>query len=370
VLGVQQADPQFPGEFPVWVLLPEATPLAGPVELTVPFGAVHRFFLDLLGLEGLVLRREADGSLTPMPTLRVDAVAGTITAQVDRFGEYVALDSTFFRLLAQRFELVDPAVPVEVVDLGGALLPVASGDGQVQVGRGSVAQFWSSGAADNVLVVHGFNSNPLEFLGAEDLLEQLAVRYENVLALQYPSACGIAENGLALYDLVRARAQAGFGCHVVAHSMGGLVVRYALEQAHLVRGGAPLTDVVPTLVTLGTPHAGTTLADEFTALFVVALPAAEQGYFQGAYDLGTASPFVGSLNGAYVDNPTAYYTVAGDLGLGTDGVVTVVSAVQTLPVYPGEDTLTVTGPLAAHTLLHGRALTLGIVDRLLLWLSP
>jgi hypothetical protein len=67
----------------------------------------------------------------------------------------------------------------------------------------------------------------------------------------------IARSGERLADLLEgvAAANPGAPVDVFAHSMGGLVVRAALDE--LLRRGRPLPDVV---VTLGTPHDGADLA--------------------------------------------------------------------------------------------------------------
>lgn len=368
VLGVRQQDTQFPLEFPVWTLAPGSEPVSGPIDLTVKLGTVHQFFVTLLGLEVDVFHRTAGGGFVPMPTAARDEQARTVTARIDRLGEFVALDSTFYRLLAQRQGLLNPADPIEAAFAAGADLTVEEGDTQITVGQGSLTGFWSSTAADNVLVLHGFNSSPLEFLEPQDVVAQLSTRYQNVVTYQYPSGRSIAENGLALYDEIRAQAQPGFGCSIVAHSMGGLVSRHAIEQAHLVRASAPLSNEVAVLVTLGTPHGGTAIADEFAGLFTLALPPAQRSYLQGGTDLGASSAFLASLNGGYIDNPTLYFHIAGDIGTGSDGVVTVASASQTLPVGAGEEVFVLSSPLAQHTLLHSRAQSLGVMDRIFQWL--
>jgi hypothetical protein len=48
----------------------------------------------------------------------------------------------------------------------------------------------------------------------------------------------------------------GRAVNVVAHSMGGLIVRYAIDQVQRQRRGWPPHLVIPSVVTLGTPHAG------------------------------------------------------------------------------------------------------------------
>jgi Palmitoyl protein thioesterase len=55
----------------------------------------------------------------------------------------------------------------------------------------------------------------------------------------------------------------GQGVNVVAHSMGGLVVRYMIDQVQRHKAGWPPNITVPSVVTLGTPHNGIDFADPF-----------------------------------------------------------------------------------------------------------
>ncbi len=55
-------------------------------------------------------------------------------------------------------------------------------------------------------------------------------------------------------------------CHLVGHSMGGVVIRYALNHGQIpIRGGRsiPLREIGITSTSLATPHRGTPLADLF-----------------------------------------------------------------------------------------------------------
>jgi hypothetical protein len=48
----------------------------------------------------------------------------------------------------------------------------------------------------------------------------------------------------------------GIGVNVVAHSMGGLIVRYAIDQVQRKKPGWPPQIIVPNVFTFGTPHDG------------------------------------------------------------------------------------------------------------------
>ena len=75
----------------------------------------------------------------------------------------------------------------------------------------------------------------------------------------------IAAQGARLADLIQAtaRARPGEPIDIYAHSMGGLVTRFALEELAHRPGGL---DLLGTVVTIGTPHAGADLATWSTML--------------------------------------------------------------------------------------------------------
>ena len=55
----------------------------------------------------------------------------------------------------------------------------------------------------------------------------------------------------------------GTGVNIVAHSMGGLIVRYMIDAVQRRRSGFPPVIVAPSVVTLGTPHDGIDLGPFF-----------------------------------------------------------------------------------------------------------
>jgi pimeloyl-ACP methyl ester carboxylesterase len=55
----------------------------------------------------------------------------------------------------------------------------------------------------------------------------------------------------------------GVPVNIVAHSMGGLVVRYAIDQVQRKKPGWPPYFVAPSVVTFGTPHDGIWLGPSF-----------------------------------------------------------------------------------------------------------
>jgi triacylglycerol lipase len=103
-----------------------------------------------------------------------------------------------------------------------------------------------------VLLVHGFASGPGVFLPLQLYLKVHGHR--RTYAVSLPNE-GVEEMSAALSAAVlrvcRVNRLGKSGCvDIVAHSMGGLVARLALERPSIRRR-------VATLVTLGTPHGGT-----------------------------------------------------------------------------------------------------------------
>lgn len=115
-----------------------------------------------------------------------------------------------------------------------------------------------------VVLAHGFlgfdeievgSRKHLYFRGIGTHLEALGAR---VYSPRVPPASSIADRAKRLADLIRALPEERV--NIVAHSMGGLDARYAISQLGLAPRVASLT-------TIGTPHAGTPLADAGHALF-------------------------------------------------------------------------------------------------------
>lgn len=354
-IRLERSHPEIPSLFPVYRFEPSGIDLsAAPVTVTVRAGAS----LAVAGAASPpVLFRQRD--LAAPWAIEVDSVVGadgTVTASCAQLGNVVAWDGTLHRLFTQQGAVLDPAEPVRAEVLGGLPLTAANGSWSVFVGRGSLASFWASPAAENVLIVHGLFGSPLDFLGSDDLIEQLSPSVRNIVLITYPSAQGVARAANALYDAIAAARKPGFGCNVVAHSMGGLVARYLVEQSHADpsragyrAGDAPLGAAAPNLVLLGAPNAGAEFAEGLIATLVPQIRPEELGLVQAAFDLSEGpDSFTAWLNAAYVDNPSRYHFVYGDLGAGTDGVVSVPS-VLALPLRPGD---TVHGFAVGHAELH------------------
>ena len=108
---------------------------------------------------------------------------------------------------------------------------------------------------------------------------------------------------------------------------------------------------------LGPPNAGAQSSTLPLAAFEEGLPASERHLVQVASDLSErpdSLPIV--MNQSYVDNLTYYDIIYGDLGNGSDGVVTTASALA-LPITAPETSMMFVAP---HDDLHRRATSLGI----------
>jgi pimeloyl-ACP methyl ester carboxylesterase len=239
----------------------------------------------------------------------------------------------------------------------GIEITVANGSDTSSLGRGSLDAFWSAPASANVLILHGLFGTPLDFRGAFDLIQSLGPGVQNIVVAAYPSALGVAANANALYDLVRARAQPGFGCTIIGHSLGGLIGRYLVEQsandqtrAGWQPGDLPMSDVVPALFMMGTPNSGSNTACQLFAALLPNLPPDDARFVRAGLDLlegpGT---FLAQQNAAYVDNPTLYHTICGGSVAGTDGIVSVASARSIPLIAPESELLLEIGHFELHT---------------------
>lgn len=360
---LDQANGEIPGAFPVYRFEPESLDFNGQ-SVTVTLPASEAFFAGPAPALTVFSREAVGVPWRALLNTTVDAAARTVTAQTDRLGDMVAWTGNLHRLYTQPHGLVDPAVDAPTEFVAGVHVLVENGSDLRQVGRGSLASFWNSSTTDNVIILHGALGSPLDFLGSEDLVENLALTHSNVVLYSFPSARGVAFAANELYDLILANRKPGFGCRIVGHSLGALVGRYLLERSptDVARAGyraddPSLVPVIDRLIKLAPPNAGAAGAvAPFSLLEFVVTP--EEAYLlQVADDLSErpdSLPFV--MNALYVDNATRYHTIYGDIGGGTDGVVPVASATA-LPVGLGE---TSTMFVAQHDDLHRLATSLGI----------
>jgi pimeloyl-ACP methyl ester carboxylesterase len=351
-----------PSLFPLYRIEPESLDFSStPVTVTVPFSAELQSGASSLTM---FTRVDEESQWQAKINTTVNAMAGTITAQVTQLGEFLAWQGSLHRLFTQELRFCDPAVPEASEFLNGTQVAVENGSVLQTVGQGSLASFWNSSSSANVLILHGVFGSPLDFLGAEDLVANLGLIRSNVVLLSYPSARGIAYAANELYDLIAQNKKPGFGCSIVGHSIGAMVARYMLEQsAHdparrgIQNGNTALEGVVDNLVMLGVPNAGAQASTLPFAAIAAKLPESERWLLQVGEDLGEepgSLPFV--MNASYINNATRYHIIYGDIGNGSDGVVTTASALA-LPVAAPESATLFT---VAHDDLHQRATSLGI----------
>ena len=362
VLVEEQVD-EIPRAFPVYRFEPGAVDLNGKsVTVTVPASEI--FFANGAPELAIFSRDDSASGWRALTPTTVDVAAQVATATTQRLGEMVVWEGNLHRLFTQPNALIDPAVATGVEVVAGVEVLAEQGSIQRQVGKGSLASFWGSPASDNVVILHGALGSPLDFLGAVDLVDNLAQSFDNVVLFSCPSARGVAYAANALYDQIQANRGPGFGCSVVGHSLGGLIGRYLLEQSHVdpnragYRSGDPsLVPTVEELVMIAPPNAGAASATGPFALLQGLLAPGELHLIQAASDLSEAPgslPFV--MNAAYLDNATRYHVVYGDIGDGSDGVVQVASALA-LPLGAGE---TATMFVAQHDDLHRQSSSLGV----------
>jgi pimeloyl-ACP methyl ester carboxylesterase len=356
-IETDRTNPQILSLFPVYRFTPAGVTFAVPVQVTVPAG--EALFATSSGAGIACFRqREPGGGWGVLQDSVLDATARTVTASATSLGDVVAWNGSLHRLFTQDRAAIEPATPAPSATFDVPVL-VDGGTEGVQVGRGSLASFWSSPAGANVLVLHGFLGSPMDFVGAQDLVASLPASVQNVVLYSYPSSPGVATAANVLYDTIQRQRGSAFGCAIVAHSMGGLVARYLLERSadDPARAGyrpedEPLSPLVPQLVLLGVPNGGSALGDVLSQTLLPHVSAAELPLLRAVIDLSYRPDAITmALNATYVDNATRYHVVYGDLGLGTDGVVTVASALA-LPLFGAE---TATAFPVGHGELHTAA---------------
>lgn len=363
--------PQVLSAFPIYRFAPSSLQLAAPVTVTVPVSATafhepeedgHPYELD--GEVACFLQVSTTAAWVPLLDTSVDGFARTASATTTRLGDVVAWSGILHRLMTQDFRLLDPAEVVASEIVTGTPVLVENGSYAVQVGRGSLASFWSSPASDNVLILPGLFGSPLDYLGDEDLIVRLPPTVKNIVLLAYPSGRGVAATANALFDEIAARRQTGFGCAIIGHSMGGLIGRYLIERSadDATRPGwhagqDSLSDTVTNLVLIGTPNGGSAFGDELVAFVERNAEPNEAYLMQGALDISRFPEAIAlQLTAAYVDNPTAYHILYGDRGDGTDGVVTTSSATALALIAPETSALFA----AQHDALHSHAASNGV----------
>ena len=110
----------------------------------------------------------------------------------------------------------------------------------------------------NIVLAHGIlGFGDMPFVNYfNGVAEHLRAQGHKVLEPSVPPLGSIAERGKLLADAIRDW-QKGEPIYIIAHSMGGLDARHAINHEPGIR------ERVLTLVTLGTPHKGSPVADQF-----------------------------------------------------------------------------------------------------------
>ena len=166
-----------------------------------------------------------------------------IMASVTYRSQAYHLRTTEQEITIQAIEKARPPLPIEgVFYLTGSALP--SGWKWEEMDR----DIWmaDSGTKGIVLIVHGWSSGHKHFTS---LATELAQDRWTVYAVDYICGERVEDIGAALADLIDRHVPSGQKLSIVAHSMGGLVSRSAIEQHGIA-------DRVDKLITLGTPHNG------------------------------------------------------------------------------------------------------------------
>ena len=367
--------PEIPSAFPVYRCEPAAVDFtAAPLTVTVQVGDFAFAQLGGVTTALTIFTRPGDQGAWQIRDTAAGPTARTLTCTTSRLGRFAPWNPYLHRLFTQEFAVLDPARDTPVQRLQGTDIVLAGGTTSLRIGRGSLASFWNSPATDNVLILHGLTGNPLDFTGADDLIATLPPAIDNIVLLSYPSALGVTKAANALYDLIAAQRQPGFQCNLIAHSLGGLVARYLLEKsaedphrAGFAVGALPASTFVANLVMLGTPNAGADQAAAILRSLGDPSNARDRSFFAAADDLSEGpESFTAALNRDYVDNATVYHVLYGDLGAGTDGLVSVASALA-VPLAPPESA---TAFVAEHNTLHVASGALGITAKIHQLLLP
>ena len=135
--------------------------------------------------------------------------------------------------------------------LGVAAEAAPASPGRLDTGSAPVSPPESEGVGRPVLLVHGWGDNRAVFTLLRRSLQRAG--FPQVLTTDYsPLTCDVREAALRLGEQVETVCRrTGYDrLHVVGHSLGGIITRYYVQRL----GG---DERVHTLVTLGSPHAGT-----------------------------------------------------------------------------------------------------------------
>jgi pimeloyl-ACP methyl ester carboxylesterase len=165
-----------------------------------------------------------------------------------------------------------------------------------------------------VVLVHGFEATSSTM---QSMAEMMNRRGYQACFFEYPNDAPIGKSGeLLVRELKQVQEQnRDLRVVLVAHSMGGLVCRHALEVA-----GRDEIRNVTDLVMLGTPHQGADLVHLYPMLFLLTdvIPNISQlkrvgldGYSQAARDLEPGSKFLTQLNASRRGKRVRYHVAVG-----------------------------------------------------------
>jgi pimeloyl-ACP methyl ester carboxylesterase len=175
-------------------------------------------------------------------------------------------------------------------------------------------------AARSILLIHGLESDADTWTGMTRAFRRHGIQ---VLTFDYPNDGPISWSGDRLSEELSAlcRKYPDFRLVIVAHSMGGLVTRYALETPGKNLG------CVTDLFTLGTPHAGSVLAggQKWLELAFEGVPnkktdwkTLRDGTGEASVDLRPGNTFLKELNGQHRPDGVRYHCAIGTRGFITD----------------------------------------------------
>ena len=384
-IWVRYGDPRLPSVVQSFELEPRGLVLAIPATIVVEYSRAYELtageIWSELGIAAWSFVDDPAQDLSLRPSLDLDLERNLLTSRVDRLGTVFCVHKELRSLALPEASLVDPAVEVRAELLGNQ--PVASVDGRqsIRIGKGTLDGFFVGDVSSNLLVVPGAFGQALQITGNDgmfppDVAAGLNGDFVNIVAFGYPAGHAIRDNGNRLYDAIRSRAAAGFGCCALAHGGGGLVLRWALERAHLdperigyQETDPPLSESVDRVVFLATPNDGAPAAALRFDAILAAVQTQDQRFVQGLADLvPLPGGIVDVLNSGHAPG-TRYFVIAGNVaGGGSDGFVEVSSALGSAgPNLGAESHLVFSGTSYDHFALLAAGGRTGVANQSRVW---
>ncbi|MBI4281790.1 hypothetical protein HY625_03145 [Candidatus Uhrbacteria bacterium] len=364
---------------------PAGTVFAQPITMQIPYnpGLIQQGD-DPQDLMMLIESTSGDVEVVLDPT--IDATKKIATSTTTHFSLFDVLYPREFKLFRQPYLFIDSApTNYEIAETFGylslyhayhPLITKGASNKTITLGKGTQQSFFST-SDGNVLMIHGLFSTPADFrfdqngnANDNDVLAMLKQNPDvhNILLYQYQSGWSVESNAKKLSEMIIANAQPNCRFTIIAHSMGGVVARTAIEKFGVLNA--------KNVITLGTPHEGGTLHNftDFFAQFQIAAYVAK-GVFPGLSDILSTSPFLTTLNTNFPGqkpSTTEYYLVAGrkfDNGtlLDHDGLVDTTSALSSILGVPQNHTFTV--EKQDHNQLHSNARLNGVAVKIREWMS-